>query len=33
MAVTLLDAYGRPIDTRALRAEQAAPTSAGVKAA
>lgn len=30
-AVTLLDAYGRPIDLRALKAEQAAPTSAGIR--
>lgn len=29
--VQLLDAYGRPIDMRALRAEQAAPTSAGIR--
>ncbi|MFC5037210.1 DUF935 domain-containing protein [Tianweitania sediminis] len=27
----LLDAYGRPIDIRALKQEQAAPTSAGVR--
>lgn len=31
MAVTLYDAYGRPIDRRALQREQAAPTSTGVR--
>ncbi|PZO81613.1 MAG: DUF935 domain-containing protein [Mesorhizobium amorphae] len=31
MAVTLLDAYGRPIDRQALRQEQASPTTAGIR--
>ncbi len=31
MAFTWLDAFGRPVDTRALKAEQAAPTTAGVR--
>lgn len=31
MAVTLYDAYGRPIDLKALKTEQAAPTTAGVR--
>lgn len=31
MSVTLYDAYGRPIDLKALKTEQAAPTTAGVR--
>lgn len=31
MAYQWLDAYGRPVDVRALKTEQAAPTSAGVR--
>lgn len=31
MAFSWLDAFGRPVDTKALKVEQAAPTSAGVR--
>jgi phage gp29-like protein len=31
VVMTLYDAYGRPVDTQALRQEQAAPTLAGVR--